>query len=69
MENKTKLVGKSFEELSVEEMMELQGAADIEPRSAIVVISTIEVSEAISVLVSTISAATVSIANSKKKCK
>lgn len=69
--NVNNLVGKSFEELSVEEMMEMQGAANAEANSTIVIpISTIEISEAVSVIVSAVSAATISVAASKKKqCK
>ncbi len=69
--NVTSLVGKSFEELSVDEMMEMQGAANVQPNSTIVIpISTIEVSEAVSVLVSALSASTISLVASKKnKCK
>ncbi len=69
--NVNNLVGKSFEELSVEEMMEMQGAASADANSTVVIpISTIEISEAVSVLVSAISASTISVAASKKnKCK
>lgn len=69
--NEANLVGKSFEELSVDEMMEMQGAATASPDSTVVIpISTIEVSEAVSVLVSALSATTVSIVASKKsQCK
>lgn len=69
--NVNNLVGKSFEELSVEEMMEMQGAANADANSTVVIpISTIEISEAVSVLVSAISASTISVAASKKnKCK
>ena len=69
--NVNNLVGKSFEELSVDEMMEMQGAANAEVNSTIVIpISTIEISEAVSILVSAFSAATISAAASKKKqCK
>lgn len=69
--NVNNLVGKSFEELSVEEMMEMQGAANADANSTIVIpISTIEISEAVSVIVSAVSAATISVAASKKKqCK
>lgn len=69
--NVNNLVGKSFEELSVDEMMEMQGAANAEVNSTVVIpISTIEVSEAVSVLVSALSAATVSVVASKKnQCK
>lgn len=65
--NKKQLVGKSFEELSVDEMMEMQGASNAEPFSTIVLISTIEVSEAVSVLVSILSASAISVVASKKK--
>lgn len=69
--NVNNLVGKSFEELSVEEMMEMQGAANADANSTIVIpISTIEISEAVSVIVSAVSAATISVAASKKnQCK
>lgn len=69
--NVNNLVGKSFEELSVEEMMEMQGAANADANSTIVIpISTIEISEAVSVIVSAVSATTISVAASKKnKCK
>lgn len=69
--NVNNLVGKSFEELSVEEMMEMQGAANADANSTIVIpISTIEISEAVSVLVSALSASTISVVASKKnKCK
>ena len=51
------LVGKSFEDLSVEEMEELQGAKGSQADSTVVIpISTIEVSEAVSTLASIISA-------------
>ena len=69
--NVNNLVGKSFEELSVEEMMEMQGAANADANSTVVItISTIEISEAVSVLVSALSASTISVVASKKnKCK
>lgn len=69
--NVNDLVGKSFEELSVEEMMEMQGAANADANSTVVIpISTIEISEAVSVLVSALSASTISVVASKKnKCK
>lgn len=69
--NVNNLVGKSFEELSVEEMMEMQGAANADVNSTVVIpISTIEISEAVSVLVSALSASTISVVASKKnKCK
>lgn len=69
--NVNNLVGKSFEELSVEEMMEMQGAANADANSTVVIpISTIEISEAVSVLVSALSASTIYVVASKKnKCK
>lgn len=67
------LVGKSFEDLSVEEMQELQGAGDVEVQSTptvVIPISTIQVSEAISVIISATTASVVSaIASKQKKCK
>lgn len=71
MKTKTNLVGKSFEELSLDEMMEIQGAADADPASTIAIpISTIEVSEAISTLVSVSVASYASyLATKRKKCK
>ena len=65
------LVGKSFEDLSVEEMQLLQGAGTAEPDStpSVVAISSVEVSQAISTLVSIVSASVVSIVASKAgKC-
>ncbi|MFA9377713.1 MAG: lichenicidin A2 family type 2 lantibiotic [Lachnotalea sp.] len=68
------LVGKSFEDLSVEEMQELQGASSVEINStpatpSIVYISTVEVSEAISTLISAVSVSVVSyIASKQRKC-
>ena len=64
------LVGKSFEDLSIEEMEELQGAAGSQVNSTVVIpISTIEVSEAVSTLASIISASVVSyVASKAKKC-
>ncbi|WP_313076149.1 lichenicidin A2 family type 2 lantibiotic [Lacrimispora sp.] len=65
------LVGKSFEDLSVEEMQELQGASGVEVNSTptVVVISTVEVSEAVSTLVSATAISVASyIASKKNKC-
>lgn len=71
MKNKENLVGKSFEELSVDEMMQIQGAADVDPASTVVVpISTIEISEAISVIASAATASIASyLASKRNKCK
>ena len=51
--------------------MEMQGAANADANSTVVIpISTIEISEAVSVLVSALSASTISVVASKKnKCK
>jgi type 2 lantibiotic (TIGR03893 family) len=67
-----RLVGKSFEDLSVEEMQELQGAGGVEVNSTptiIIPISTIELSEAISVLLSLTTASVISVVATKQnKC-
>ena len=70
MKTTEQLVGKSFEELSLDEMMEIQGAADVDPASTVAIpISTIEVSEAVSTLVSAVTVSVASyIATKRKKC-
>lgn len=71
--NMDKLVGKSFEDLSVDEMQALQGAGDVEVQSTptvVIPISTIEISQAVSVIISATTASVVSaIASKQKKCK
>ena len=67
------LVGKSFEDLSIEEMEELQGGSNIQVASTptvVVPISTVEVSQAVSTLLSAASVSLASyIASKADKCK
>ena len=67
------LVGKSFEDLSIEEMEELQGGSNIQVASTptvVVPISTVEVSQAVSTLLSAASVSLASYIVSKAdKCK
>lgn len=71
MKTNANLVGKSFEELSLDEMMEIQGAADADPASTVVIpFSTIEVSEAISTVLSlTVASIASYLATKRKQCK
>jgi type 2 lantibiotic (TIGR03893 family) len=66
------LVGKSFEDLSVDEMQDLQGSGDVEVQSTptvVVPISTIEISQAVSALLSVASMSVASyLASKAKKC-
>ena len=67
------LVGKSFEDLSIEEMEKLQGGSNIQVASTptvVVPISTVEVSQAVSTLLSAASVSLASYIVSKAdKCK